>query len=54
MYALGESGSPVVEVVAQRDGDRGVGGNAERETGCRNDLHKDANVSDIQTYKKRT
>ena len=49
MYALGESGSPVVEVVAQRDGDCGVGGNAERETGCRHDLHRDANVSDIQT-----
>ena len=49
MYALGESSSSVVEVVAQRDGDRGIGSNAERETSCRNDLHKDANVSDIQT-----
>ena len=49
MNALGESGSPVVEVVAQRDGDCGVGGNAERETRRRHDLHKDANVSDIQT-----
>ena len=49
MYALGESGSPVVEVVAQRDSDCGVSGNTERETGCRNDLRKDANVSDIHT-----
>lgn len=36
---LGEPGAPVVEVVAERDGDRKIGGDAESKAGRRCNLH---------------